>query len=425
MKILLITDNYLPESNPPSLRCSEHAQAWVEAGHDVEVVTSFPNFPDGRVFAGYRQSLWLKEEVDGVRLLRVPTIVFPNKGTLLRIIDQLSFMLTGGIGALFRQRPDVLIATSPQMFTAVAGWFAAKVLRCPFVLEIRDLWPDSIVAVGAMKESFAIAMLRKLEIFLYKAAHSIIVVTDSFRDNLVSRGIPPEKIFTITNGVKICNLRKQADGGALRARYAIENRIVVSYIGTVGMAHGLELVLDAAVAIAPVRPEIVFMIVGSGAELEELREKASALGLENVIFTGRVDHEEIGSYWDASDMTLVLLRDTPLFRTVIPSKIFEALGMGVPIITNVSGEVDRILADTGSAVLAPPSDLHSVVQAIERLAADAGLRAQMADAALTLSATYDRERLALCLVDTLCSKLRLTEGNVSAVVQESRDLKRD
>ena len=425
MKILLITDNYPPESNPPALRCSEHAKAWVDAGHDVEVVTSFPNFPEGRVFAGYRQSLWLTEEREGVHLLRVPTFVFPNKGTLLRIVDQMSFMLTGGIAALFQQRPDVLIATSPQMFSAVAGWFAAKVLRCPFVLEIRDLWPDSIVAVGAMKESIAIKMLRKLEMFLYRAADSIIVVTDSFRDNLVSRGIPPEKIFTVTNGVKIANLRRQANGYALRVRYDIENRIVVSYIGTVGMAHGLELVLDAAVAIAPVCPEIVFMIVGSGAELDELRDKASALGLKNLIFTGRVDHEEIGSYWDASDMTLVLLRDIPLFRTVIPSKIFEALGMGVPIVTNVRGEVERILANTGSAILVPPADVGCVVQALIQLAGDAGLRAQMEAAALQLGATYDRERLALCLLDTLCSKLRLAEDQTSAVLQESRDLQRD
>ena len=189
MRILLLTDNYWPETNAPALRSGAHARRWVEQGEDVTVVTSFPNFPEGKLFKGYRQRFRERRMIDTVDVIRVPTLIFPNAGTLKRILDFMSYMVSASIAGFFVRRPDVVVATSPQFFAAVAGWLVAAVRRRPFVFELRDLWPDSIVAVGAMPDSLPIRLLRRLEHFLYRRADLIVTVTHAFRDNLIGRGI--------------------------------------------------------------------------------------------------------------------------------------------------------------------------------------------------------------------------------------------
>lgn len=411
MRILLLTDNYPPESSPPALRCSMHAKRWVERGCHVNIVTSFPNFPEGKVFGGYRQSLFKRETLDTVDVLRVPTLIFANSGTLLRIADFLSYMVTSSIASLFVKRPDVVVATSPQFFTAVAGWFVSRVYRRPFVFEIRDLWPDSIVAVGAMKEGLAIRLVRRLEQYLYRKADLIITVTSAFRDILIARGIDGRKIAVVTNGIDTAQLTPGPASAELRRKLGLEGKSVVSYIGTVGMAHGLQLILDAAEAVRERLPEIQFVIVGSGAELQELREQADRRGLANVTFVGRVAHAEVLEYWRLSDVTLVLLKDTPLFRTVIPSKVFEAMATGTPIITNVHGELQTILEPLDAAEIIPPDDLTALVAAIERLLLDPVRRQQLSAAAVRGAKRFDRTALA---DDVLKALLRLVSRSQSS-----------
>ncbi len=394
MRILLLTDNYPPETSPPAIRCSMHAKCWIKRGHDVQVVTSFPNFPDGKVFGGYRQSLFKRETLDTVDVVRVPTLIFANSGTLLRILDFLSYMVTSSAATLFVRRPDVVVASSPQFFVAVAGWLASRIHRRPFVFEIRDLWPDSIVAVGAMKEGFAIRLIRHLEQFLYRKANLIVTVTSAFRDILMARGIDGEKIVVVTNGIDTQQFLPGPASEDLRCKLALQNKFVVSYIGTVGMAHGLQLILDAAHESLVRLPNVQFVIVGSGAELNELRAQASRRGLNNVTFVGRVTHAEIVDYWRLSDVALVLLKDTPLFRTVIPSKIFEAMATGTPIITNVHGELQNILEPLGAAEVIAPDNLAALVDAIERLLKDPARRQQLSKAAIEGAKAYDRTALA-------------------------------
>lgn len=401
MRILLLTDNYPPETVPPAHRCSTHAKRWVSRGHRVNVVTSFPNFPHGKVFGGYRQSLYLRETLDTVDVLRVPTLVFANRGFLLRVIDFLSYMVTGAIGSLFVGRPDVVIATSPQFFAAVAGWFVSRIYRRPFVFEIRDLWPDSIVAVGAMKEGFAIRMIRHVEQFLYRQADLIVMVTNASRDILIGRGIDAGKIIVVTNGIDTTKLSPGTAPAELRQRLALEGKTVVSYIGTVGMAHGLQLILDAAEHCGTRVPDVQFVIVGAGAELGELQAQAKTRGLANVTFVGQVPHAEVVNYWRLSDITLVLLRDTPLFRTVIPSKIFEAMATGTPVITNVRGELQTILEPLGAAEMIAPDSLAALVDAIDRLARDPPRRKALSAAAIETAKRYDRIELADRMLDAL------------------------
>jgi glycosyltransferase involved in cell wall biosynthesis len=410
VRILLLTDNYPPESSPPALRCSMHVRRWVARGCDVTVVTSFPNFPEGKVFGGYRQSLFKRETLDTVDVLRVPTMIFANSGTLLRIVDFLSFMITSSIASLFVKRPDVVVATSPQFFTAIAGWFVSRIYRRPFVFEIRDLWPDSIVAVGAMKEGRIIRMIRRVEQFLYRKSDLIVTVTSSFRDILIERGIDGGKIVVVTNGIDTRQLTPGPASATLRHRLQLEGKSVVSYIGTVGMAHGLQMILDAADAMRNRHPDAHFLIVGSGAELQELRDQAERRNLTNVTFVGRVAHAEVVEYWRLSDVTLVLLRNTPLFRTVIPSKIFEAMATGTPIITNVHGEVQTILEPLGAAEMIPPDDMPALVEAIDRLLKNPERRLQLSAAAVVGAGKYDRVALADDMLTSLESLVAVPVG---------------
>jgi colanic acid biosynthesis glycosyl transferase WcaI len=378
-----------------------HAKRWVERGHHVNVVTSFPNFPDGKVFGGYRQSLFKRETLDTVDILRVPTLIFPNRAIFLRILDFLSFMFTSCIASFFVGRPDVVLATSPQFFTAVSGWFVSRVYRRPFVFEIRDLWPDSIVAMGVMKEGRAIKLIRRIEQFLYLQADLIVTVTFTSRDLLMARGIDGNKIVVVTNGIDPFQLTPGSAPPELRHRLGLEDKIVVSYVGTVGMAHGLQLILDAAQDCRIRVPNVHFLIVGSGAELQDLQQQATERGLANVTFVGRVAHDEIVGYWRLSDMTLVLLKDIPLFRTVIPSKIFEAMATGTPIITNVRGELQTLLEPLGTALLIEPSNLDALVDAIETLVENPARRQALSAAAIRAAQQYDRVVLADRLLEAL------------------------
>lgn len=401
LRILLLTDNYPPETSPPAHRCSTHARRWVSRGHHVNIVTSFPNFPHGKVFGGYRQSLYLRETLDTVDVLRVPTLVFANRGFVRRVIDFLSFMVTGAIASLFVGRPDVVIATSPQFFTGVAGWLVSRVYRRPFVFEVRDLWPDSILAVGAMEEGAAIRMIRRLEQFLYRQADLIVMVTNASRDILIGRGIDGKKIIVVTNGIDTATLTPGMAPVELRRRLGLEGKIVVSYIGTVGMAHGLQLILDAAQECRTRVPEVQFVIVGAGAELGELQQQAKARDLANVTFVGQVPHAEVVNYWRLSDITLVLLRDTPLFRTVIPSKIFEAMATGTPVITNVHGELQAILEPFGAAEIIAPDSLTALVDAIDHLVRNPERRQALSSAAIETAKRYDRIELADRMLEAL------------------------
>jgi colanic acid biosynthesis glycosyl transferase WcaI len=398
-----------------------HVKRWVERGHHLNIVTSFPNFPDGKVFGGYRQTPFKRETLDTVDVLRVPTLIFPNRAIVLRIFDFLSFMVTSCIASFFVGRPDVVMATSPQFFTAVSGWFVSRVYRRPFVFEIRDLWPDSIVAMGVMKEGFAIKLTRRIEQFLYGQADLIVTVTSSTRDLLMARGVDGKKIVVVTNGIDIDQLTPGPAPAELRHRLGLENKIVVSYIGTVGMAHGLQLILDAAQDCRNRLPEVHFMIVGSGAELRDLQQQATERRLGNVTFVGRVAHDDIVSYWRLSDMTLVLLKDIPLFRTVIPSKIFEAMATGTPIITNVRGELQTLLEPLGAAEMIQPSSLNALVDAIETLAKNPARRLALSAAAIKAAKQYDRVVLADRLLDALLALSELAPVSLDTILSNETE----
>jgi glycosyltransferase involved in cell wall biosynthesis len=408
MRILFFTHYFHPEGNAPATRVTELTRRWVAAGHDVTVVTGVPNVPDGVVYEGYANRLLQRERHEGVDVVRVWTWLAPNKGTLRRILNFVSYMATATLAGLFLRRPDVVIATSPQFFCGWAGVLVSRARRLPFVLEVRDLWPESIEAVGAMRNPRLLRFLEWLERRMYAAATRVVTVGDGYRRKLVARGVAPERIDVIPNGVDLEAFLAGADGTKVRERYGLRDRYVCAYLGTIGMGCGLEVVLRAARVLRESgRDDVRFLLVGDGAVREELEARARAEGLSAVIFTGRQPKASMPEFLAATDACLVHLTRTELFKTVMPSKIFEAAAMRKPIVLGVEGYAAELVTDAGAGLCMEPENAGELLAAVERLAADPALARRLGDSGFERIAqrhSYDRlaaeyaERLAALLV---------------------------
>lgn len=371
MRILFLTDNFPPETNAPAIRTFEHARVWAELGHEVTVITGVPNFPTGRIHDGYRNRPRATEWIQGIKVVRVWTYVAPNEGVFRRSLDYLSFALSAIPAGLSGGRPDVIVGTSPQLLTVLAAWTVSRFMRTPCVFELRDLWPESIIAVGAREEGPAMRALGRLSGFLYRHVQKIVAVTDAFATILADRGVPAEKIAVVKNGVDLDRFSPRAPENSVREELGIGRGVfLLTYVGTVGMAHGLTTVLDAAEA-AP-GESIGFLVVGDGAERGRLEREASMRGLGNVWFLRGQPRSRIPGILAASDAVLVHLRDDPLFASVIPSKIFEAMAMGRPIILGATGESAELVRGTGCGIAVAPENPSEILRAVRRIAGDAG-----------------------------------------------------
>ncbi|MEB2353345.1 MAG: glycosyltransferase family 4 protein [Burkholderiaceae bacterium] len=401
MRILFLSDNFPPETNAPATRLHEHAVRWVRAGHDVTVITCAPNFPEGKLFPGYRNRWRQVEQIDGINVVRVKTYITANEGFARRTLDYMSFMASGFATGLFEKRPDVVVSTSPQFFCALGTWALAGVRRLPWVFELRDLWPASIVAVGAMERSPAIRMLEKLELFLYRRADAIVSVTESFREDLVARGIERDKIDVVINGVDLERYAPRPRDEALAREFGLEGKFVLGYMGTHGMAHALDRVLDAAELLRE-RSDIAFFFAGAGAERTNVERRVAELRLDNVKMIPRQPKDAMPALWSLCDLALIPLRNTPVFSTVIPSKLFEAMGMGVPVLMSLpEGEATGIVRRTGCGVCVAPEDPQAMVEAVLALAGDAERMATLRAASAAAAPEYSRDRQAGRMVEVL------------------------
>ena len=403
MHILFLTDNFPPEVNAPASRTHEHAREWVKAGHRVTVVTCAPNFPKGRVFPGYRNRLWQRETIDGIEVVRVWTYITANEGFLRRTLDYLSFMAAAIVAAPFVRDVDVVIGTSPQFFTVCAAYVVSRYKRIPFVFELRDLWPESIRAVGAMRAAVLLAWLEKLELFLYRRAAHVISVTHAFKDNLIKRGIEAGKISVITNGVDLARFTPLPKDEALAHALGLEGKFVAGYIGTHGLAHGLQTLLEAARQLehSPLGADVAFLFLGDGAEKKTLKAEAARLGLKNVRFLDTVPKDQVPRYWSLLDVSVIHLRRTELFSTVIPSKLFESMGMGVPVLHGVAGESAAIVEREGVGRVFEPENADQLVAALLAVKGDRELLRQYRAHCLEAAPRYDRRELALQMLAVL------------------------
>lgn len=395
MRIAYVCQYFPPEIGAPSARVSELSEAWTEMGHDVTVVTGLPNHPTGRIPDEYKGVVFKRERRGRIDVWRNWLYATPNEGIVKKTMSHVSFMLSSAVLSTPRlSNVDVIIVSSPTFFSVLSAWFMSRVRRVPFVFEVRDLWPGIFIELGVLKNKALIGVLEAIEMFLYRAAARVVVVTDSFAVNLRERGVPAAKLATITNGVDTAFFA-QADGrDDLRRQHGLEGRCVVLYIGAHGISHALSRLLDAAEATRDDQ-EIRWVFVGEGAEKARLVSRAAERGLTNVQFVEGQPKALMPAWYAACDVALVPLRNIPLFETFIPSKMFEIMASARPIVGSVRGEARGILDRSGAAITVDPEDAEAIAAGVRRLRADPDLRARMGSAGRAfVAAHYERRELA-------------------------------
>jgi len=404
MRILFFSHYFPPEVNAPANRTHDHCREWVRAGHEVHVVTCVPSHPRGIPFPGYKSCWYQREMVNGIHVHRVWTYLASNQGKVLRIVNYLSFVPSAVFRGLGLGRFDVVMATSPQFFCAVAGWLCSRLKRTPWIFELRDLWPESISAVGAIQRGVLTKALERFELHLYRSASAVVCLTESFVSNLRSRGIDPAKLFFVPNGVDPGYWLEESDSREVvrRGLGIASEAVLVSYVGTIGMAHGLGTLIAAARETKERRPDIRFAVVGDGAEKDAVESLVQKFGLANVCLTGLVERDRARDILRASDVTLVLLRKAGVFETVIPSKMLEAFAAGCPVVLGVGGEARRILEAANAGIVIDPESTEQLMAAIERLADRPEERLRLGESGRRyVAAKFDRSIWARRLLERL------------------------
>lgn len=391
MKILFLTDNFPPEVNAPATRTYEHCKEWVKLGADVTVITCFPNFPKGKVYEGYKNKLTQKEVIDGITVVRVWSYISANEGFIKRIMDYISYSTTAFFFGLF-VKTDIIIATSPQFFTALAGRTLSFWKRKPWIMEVRDIWPESIKTVGAMKDNLFFRYFEWQEKRCYKSASKIICVTDSFKKNIEDKGISVNKIEVIKNGANLELFKPIPKNPGLIKNLHLEDKTVIGFIGTHGMAHKLDFILDCAKELQN-KNQYHFLFVGDGANKKALLEQKVRIGLENVTMLDSISKEQVSKYLSIVDIALINLKKDELFKTVIPSKIFESAAMQKPILLGVDGESRTIIEQYNAGLFFEPENLQAFIDSLNKIQLEENYKRYQKGCSV-LAKEFDRKKLA-------------------------------
>jgi glycosyltransferase involved in cell wall biosynthesis len=417
MRILFLSHYFPPEVNAPATRTYEHCRQWVRDGHTVTVVTCAPNHPQGQVYNGYHNRLYQRDVKDGITVVRIWTFVTANEGFLKRTLNYISYLCSAVVVSIFLPKADVVLSTSPQFFNGLAGYFVSKLKRIPWVLEIRDLWPESIVAVGAIKNPAIIKMLEWIEHFAYRKADRIVPVTDSFKKYMLDKGIKAGKITVVKNGVDLARYAPIDGARALAEELGIKGKFVVSYFGTHGMAHHLETILHAAHRLSSSK-NIIFLMVGDGAERQALVQMRDKMALDNVMMIDQQPKSRMREFWALSNISLILLKKSDLFKTVIPSKIFESMAMAKPIILGVEGESADLLQAAKAGVCIEPEHAGDLAAHVLELSQDPERCYQLGrNGRQYVMEHFDRTVLArnlACVIEAVGRKTVLEAAEVSA-----------
>jgi glycosyltransferase involved in cell wall biosynthesis len=366
--LLILTQYYPPEVGAAQVRLAALATELVRAGHEVEVVTALPNYPAGSLRPGDRRRLRRRETIDGIPVTRLWLYAAKGAG-VRRLLSHLSFTATGLVGALAVRRPDVVFVESPPLFLGIAGWLVARRYGARFVLNVSDLWPDTVRDMGLMQSGPWLSLAERLERFLYRRATAVTAVTEGIRDRLVAaKGVEPARVLFLPNGVDTATFRPLDSPSATAGR-----RPSVVYIGTHGLAHGLDVIPDAAQR----APEIDFLLVGDGTEKDRLQREVTARSLSNVTFRDPVAPADVAALYADAVAGLSTLRRSPLMQGVRPAKVLAAMACGRPVLYAGSGEGADLVRGADAGVVVEPEDPVALANAARALVADPVRAAEM------------------------------------------------
>jgi glycosyltransferase involved in cell wall biosynthesis len=369
MNILYLSQYFPPEAGATQTRAYEMARNWVRQGHVVTMLTEFPNHPSGIIPPDYRGKLYERDVLDGIDVIRVWVKASPRKNFANRMLFYLTYMLGASLAGLFlaRQGYDLVYASSPPLFVGGAALFLSWARRLPLFFEVRDLWPESAVALGELTQPRAIALATRLEEACYAHARLVVVVTQGILDRLLQRGYPHSRLTLIPNGANVDLFTFSPEGRTrLRQELNLEDKFVAIYAGIHGVAQGLETVIEAARLLKD-EPGIHFVLVGDGPRKASLLELADSLKLPNLTLLPEQPRQAIVDYLSAADVALIPLRNLELFKGALPSKMFDAWACERPVVLNVDGEARQVMQQARGGVFIPPEDPRLLADALLQL----------------------------------------------------------
>lgn len=366
MRILYLSQYFPPEAGATQTRAYEMAKAWVQLGHRVTILTEFPNHPSGIIPPSYKGKFFERSNLEGIEVIRVWVKASPIKNFRNRMLFYITYMINAIIaGILMAQgKYDLLYASSPPLFVGGAALLLSTVKRIPMVFEVRDLWPESAVALGELSNRKAIALATRLEEACYRKAIQVVVVTHGIYDRLVQRGIHTSKLYFLPNGANI-DLFSYNPRGRERIRHdlGLDNKFVAIYAGIHGLAQGLETILEAA-SLLQKNPDIHILLIGDGPKKAELLTLANAYNLPNLTMMPEKPREQIPDYLSASDVALIPLKKADIFKGALPSKIFDAWACARPILLSIDGEARSVVESVNGGLFIPPEDPAKMADAL-------------------------------------------------------------
>ena len=400
LRIVILTHYFPPEVGAPQARLFELAKRAAAAGHSVTVVTGLPNYPTGVVPPEYQGGSRSDEVMDGIRVIRTWVYATPNRGFLRRLMNHLSFALSS-LGALRKVGPiDVIFVESPPLFIGLGALVWTRVKRAPYIFNVSDIWPQSAVELGALRSGLAVKLAEMLELHLYRRAARVSVVTPGMLERLAARGIPRVKLFLLTNGVDTDVFRPAPPNTELARTLGLEERKLFLYAGTHGMAQGLDTVLEAARMTK--NPEVLYVLAGEGAEKEALMKRAQFEGIANVRFLPNQPRAVMPDLLNLAYASIIPLKRLDLFKSALPSKMFESMATAKPIVASMWGEAAELIESSGAGVVVPPEDAGAMRDAVERLAAEPNLARELGDKGRQyVVAHFDREVIAAGFIELL------------------------
>ena len=374
VRVLLMTQWFDPE---PTFKGIVFARELVRQGFEVEVITGFPNYPGGKIYPGYKIRLVQKEQIEGVNVTRVPLYPSHDKSKIGRILNYVSFACSLMIYGLFSKKADVIYAYHPPLTVGIAASIVGFFRRVPVVNDIQDMWPDTLSSTGMISNKRVITLVGKVCDWVYKCSTKIVVLSPGFRTLLVERGVPPEKIEVIYNWCAEDAIAQAP--GEKGSVFKPDAKFRILFAGNMGLAQALDVVLDAAVLLSTAAPQIEFVFLGGGLEVNNLKQLAQKLELQNVVFLPPVSMAEVGAYLNSADALLVHLKKDELFKITIPSKTQAYMAAGRPILMAVDGDAADLVSNSQSGVVAKSGDAQSIADAaIKLLTASADERQAMA-----------------------------------------------
>ena len=376
MNLLILTQYYPPEIGAPQTRLAAMVRELRKLGHQIEVVTALPNYPQGRIFPAYRKTLYRREMRDGVTVHRVWLYGAVGHG-IARMLSFVSFALSSLIGLFRAAKPDFLFVESPPLVLSIPAVAYGALRSVPVIMNVADLWPDTVAEMGYMKPGLMLGLFQRLEWWSYRKAAYVNALTEAIRQSLLGlKGLPAAKVLYLPNGVDTEVFRPQAADTALQVSLGLARKKIILYAGTMGLAHGLDNVLRAAKLLEQ-QTDIHFLFLGDGSERAPLEQMRRDMGLANVTFLDPVPLEQLPAYFSLPVCGLVSLRDVPFFDGARPSKIFPVLASGRPVIYVGRGEGARLLEEASAGVIVPPGEPQALARAVQELVRDSHLAVQL------------------------------------------------